>query len=306
MKSKNLLITGASGFIGGRIVERLAALPNTKITATGRTTCHRFDALDNVEYVQVDLLNNVPRGTFTACIHVAGLADDKASYEDLFAANVSTTANVCKNLSSECTFIFISSPSVYSFRKDIPYTEDMASEHETTNHYGLTKLKAETLIRERAFTSAYALRPRAVYGPGDHTLRPRILKRVKGNKMVFPGPLSECTSMTHVDNLCDAVIACLNRAELGFHVYNIADANPYRLEDVFLAIAKAEYPDRDIRIETIPASIVRGIIRFFNMFRIPLELTLQSVDYVTRPAHLDISKAERELGYKAVRDFFRS
>lgn len=300
----NILITGASGFIGGRMVERLAALPNAHITATSRSTTTRFESLPNVTFVQANLLTSIPTGNFHICVHVAGLADDKSTYDELFAANVTATKNLCDQLPNDITFIFISSPSAYSFKDDIAYTEEMATEGDVTNEYGLTKLKAEEVVQNRDFHSSYALRPRAVYGKGDHTLRPRILKRVKGNKMVFPGPLSERTSMTHVDNLCDAVIACITQSSKGFHIYNIADSKPYRLEDVFLTIAKSEYPERDIKIKTIPANLLRGVIRLFNLLNIQLELTLQSVDYVTKPAQLDTSKAQQELGFKGDRHFF--
>lgn len=304
--STSILITGASGFIGGRMVERLAELPELNITATGRRACDRFHSLPNVSYVQADLSSEIPEGKFDVCIHVAGLADDKSTYQQLHKANVEATQFLCNHLPTSTLMIFMSSPSVYAFADDRAQTEEMAKEEDTTNDYGLTKLMAEKVVEDKGFHSAYAIRPRAVYGPGDHTLRPRILKRIKGNKMTFPGPLSEKTSMTHVDNLCDAVILSLTQKKSGFHVYNIADSKPYKLSEVFSTLAKEEFPSKNIHLKTIPAKPIKWMISLAKALGITLELTHQSVDYVTKPAYLSIEKAISELGYIPKRNFFNS
>lgn len=156
----------------------------------------------------------------------------------------------------------------------------------------------EKAIADSNIERRVCLRPRAVYGPGDQTLWPRFLERIRFGHLVLLGPLSPRVSMTHVDNLVDSVLLSLERAKAGYAVYNVADAHEYALKDVFQNILRIVYRGKgNHKIFTIPEKGLRRFVRFANRLRIPISLSEQAIDYVTQPALLDISSIQEELGY---------
>jgi nucleoside-diphosphate-sugar epimerase len=110
-----ILVTGASGFIGGNLVEMLAADEQNDILATGRSLTNKFDPYPNVTYFQQDLSVAVPDQNCDVCIHCAGLADDRSSIEQFITHNVKATENLLHAVRHCKVLIFISSASVYDF-----------------------------------------------------------------------------------------------------------------------------------------------------------------------------------------------
>ena len=110
-----ILVTGASGFIGGRIAEALTANLHATITATGRSSTDRFEKTTGITYFTHDLTAGLPEQSCDACIHCAGLADDRATWEQYVANNLVATRNVLDAVKKCRVFVFISSASVYDF-----------------------------------------------------------------------------------------------------------------------------------------------------------------------------------------------
>src|SRR6218665_2924874 len=108
----NILVTGASGFIGGYVVVQLAKNPSYSIIATGRSYTSAFSAYSNVKYVQADLTQHFPNISCDVCIHSAGLADDKSTAKQFERNNVEATNRLLISLNGCKTFIHISSSSI--------------------------------------------------------------------------------------------------------------------------------------------------------------------------------------------------
>ena len=122
------------------------------------------------------------------------------------------------------------------------------------NAYGRAKAAQEGVVRARR-PDAVILRPRAVWGPGDRTLLPRVMARARGGVLPLPGGGRRPASMTYVDSLVEAVAAALQHRDVAGPV-NVADATPVvpaaLLEELFDRLY------RPIRIVAVPASLADG------------------------------------------------
>src|SRR5687767_10631493 len=108
-----ILVTGASGFIGGYVAMELAKIPGNQIIATGRSATNRFKDFRTIEYQKLDLTGNLPELPCDVCVHSAGLADDKSTHQQLEQANVLATSNLIRALKNCKCIVYISSASVY-------------------------------------------------------------------------------------------------------------------------------------------------------------------------------------------------
>ncbi|MDW3192851.1 MAG: NAD(P)-dependent oxidoreductase [Cytophagales bacterium] len=300
-----ILITGASGFIGGYLAEQLAGNPEFQILATGRSVCRRFDDLTNVTYFRLDLsVICSEKIECDICIHAAGLADDQSSEAELMRANVDTVNNLAESISNCQCMIHISSSSVYDYSDGQVKSETDATLDKRLSDYGKSKLLSEQVMAKVGIQRIYILRPRAVYGPGDRTLLPRIQKLVRGSFMIAPGTLHFESSLTHVRQLLDASLLCMDQSKKGLHVYNIADDRTYLLEEVFSEIAFHQAGHR--KLKHIPASLIEKIIALKEWLGIRVGVSRQSFDYLNQHSVLSIEKAKTELGYAPKTSFFDS
>jgi nucleoside-diphosphate-sugar epimerase len=299
-----ILVTGASGFIGGYVAMELAKIPGNQIIATGRSATNRFKDFRTIEYQKLDLTGNLPELLCDVCVHSAGLADDKSTHQQLEQANVLATSNLIRALKNCKCIVYISSASVYDFTDGKPKSEEDASLTNSISDYGRSKLMGEEVVRQSGIPSIYVLRPRAVYGPGDRVLMPRILKLVGKRRTVLLGPVQSISSMTHVHNLYEAIGKCINRAQFGVCIYNIADKETYRLKDVFAEISFLKYNHRNFF--HVPMFVVNAVIATTKLLSIKSVLTRQSVNYLNQDSVLRIGKAIQELGYSPELDFFNS
>jgi nucleoside-diphosphate-sugar epimerase len=302
-----VLVTGASGFIGSRVVERLSKISAFNITATGRSLHCPVLLPDNVRYLSIDLSQTVPPLHFDACIHCAGLAADHADMKSLHLANVRATENLFVALTDCKVFVHISSSSVYHFADQNAKSEADAHIHPFLSVYGKSKLEAEQTLAHCHVPSVYVLRPRAVYGRGDRHLLPRICKLVKANRLFLPGELNVSTSLTHIENLNETILAALHQQRMGTHIYNVCDAQTYQMRDVFEQIAFWCTQGQLKSTHIIPAFLLRSVVflsRYWSALTAkPPLLTAQSLDYLQFSSRLDISLVQRELGVRLMHRF---
>jgi 2-alkyl-3-oxoalkanoate reductase len=271
-----------------------------QLTATGRSVHCPIKLPVNVKYLSIDLSQTVPPLHFDACVHCAGLADDYADTKSLHLANVRATENLCAALINCKVFVHISSSSVYHFADQKAKSESDALIHPLLSAYGKSKLEAEQALVHCSIPSIYVLRPRAVYGRGDRHLLPRICKLVKANRLFLPGELYVITSLTHIENLNQAILAALHQQRAGTHTYNVCDAQTYQMRAVFEQIALWHTRGELKAIHIIPALILRSLVflsRYWSaMTSKPPLLTAQSLDYLQLNSQLDTNLVQRELG----------
>lgn len=300
-----ILLTGATGFVGAHVLRHFSQAHEVTVVARQTAPPKAMEAFLS-DYIRADIAEKIPRWSGDACIHVAGLATDKAKYSALYAANVVGTQQLFEAV--DCPhFVHISSASVY---------DDARSLHQETdeiplsnlNFYGQTKRLAELKLLEmndldkRSLT---ILRPRAIYGTGDRVLLPRMLNFGKNGKIVAPGDLNVRLSMTHVQNLVQAIALSIEQPMEGSRIFNVADAAPYLLRTILLQLHTV-IRGGDWRVKALPVAPLLFLARTFAILGLPSKLTEQAIRYLTRDGVLDTTRITQNLGYQPQYDFMSS
>ncbi|MFH8369897.1 NAD-dependent epimerase/dehydratase family protein [Streptomyces sp. NPDC018031] len=279
-----LAVTGASGFCGGHLA-RAAAAAGAQVVCVGR----RPGPVG--EHVPWDAARAVPDlAGADLVVHCAAAVGDPVPGSPaealMHAVNVDGTARLLRAAGGR-PVVWVSSASVYDPRPDRGRVRE---DHPVSGHlnaYGRTKAAGERLALA---AGAVVLRPRAVYGPGDPHLVPRLTARVRAGTLLLPGR-DVRLSLTAVENLTDA---CLSAAGWPPGAYNIADAAAYPRDRTVREVLRAH--GTPARIRHLPrgaALAVAGALQGVARHRPHAEpaLTRYAVDQLAHTVVLDIGKA---------------
>ncbi|MBG4585465.1 NAD-dependent epimerase/dehydratase family protein [Pseudomonas aeruginosa] len=230
-----ILVTGATGFIGGRFA-RFALEQGLSVRVSGR----RADAVEHLvargaEFVPGDLAD--PALVLRLCedveavVHCAGAVGVWGPRERFLAANVGLAESVVEACMRQKVrrLVHLSSPSIYFDGRDHLDLNEEYVPRRFSDHYGATKYQAEQLVLSARDLGleVLALRPRFVVGAGDTSIFPRMIQaHRKGRRRILGNGLNR-VDFTSVHNLNDALFSCLLAGEpaLG-KVYNISNGQP--------------------------------------------------------------------------------
>ncbi len=214
----SVFITGASGFIGGKIAERLLAEGRCIRVLSRRPLPHLEKLGAKVVLGDLDNTMALRRGCegVATVFHVAGRVGVWGPTTDFFRVNVEGTRNVvaaCR-ASSVPRLVYTSSPSVVYNGGNLSGINELAPLcTEAPCAYPTSKAAAERLVsaahsRELATVS---LRPHLVWGPGDKNVVPRVLALARKGRLKIIGSGQNKVDVTHISNVVDAHL-CAERA----------------------------------------------------------------------------------------------
>ena len=238
-----LVLTGATGFIGGRLVLKLRGeglVPRCLVRASSRTK--ELEAA-GAELAVVNLetgegLESALEGA-EAVIHLAGAvrAWNAATFR---VANVEATRHLVEaaNRIGVRRFVLVSSQAAAGpSARGAALTEDL--EPNPVGLYGMSKLAAERVLAEVASPELdwSIVRPSIVYGPRDRDVF-ELFRSCKRGLGVYVAPPRVEVSMVHVDDVLQLVMAAAERAPRGA-VYFCSDGEAYTWRQIVEAIAVA-------------------------------------------------------------------
>jgi len=306
---KKILVTGATGFLGSRLIEKMANNMEWKIIATGRKlkTLSTIEA-SNIEYILGDLgdtqfLKSIME-EIDIVVHAAALSAQIGKYSDFHQVNVQATENIIqaaktKNIDK---IVFISSPSVYFQMKHQLNLKEDDILPKPINNYAKTKREAEKIIQSSGIPHII-IRPRALIGKGDTVIMPRIMRAHNEGRLRRMGDETNLVDITPVCNLADAIILSLKAKGKALNqIYNISNGEPQLLwpllDNLF---KKMELPPLKKKISMplilLIARLMEWHAKWLNGHREPT-LTVYGVGTLTMSFGLDITKAKELLGYK--------
>ncbi|WP_133499545.1 NAD-dependent epimerase/dehydratase family protein [Cognatilysobacter terrigena] len=313
-RSQRVVVTGATGVLGGAVARRLhATRPDVHVIALGRDVA-RGAALtsDGIDFVRVDLCDAQAVRTAIAgadaVVHAAALSSPWGPRAAFVAANIDATVNVVHACVDHGVrrLAHISTPGIYhDGRPHRGIREDHPLPVRAVNDYAATKRIAEQRALEVATnsdTSLLILRPRAIFGPGDTSLLPRIAEALRRRRLPRIGD-GRCTvDLTYVDNAVDAVVHALDApTSLHGRAYNVSNGEPVLIWDVIDRLAAALGAPAPRR--RVPASVLHafaGVLERVHRMAMPDRepaLLRYGVDLLSVDMTLDISRARAELGY---------
>ena len=235
-----ILVTGASGFIGGRFA-RFALEQGLQV----RISARRADAVADLvargaELMQGDLadpalVQRLCQGV-DAVVHCAGAVGVWGSYQSFYQANVTVTENVVEGCLKQRVrrLLHLSSPSIYFDGQAHVGIKEEQIPKRFSDHYGATKYLAEQKVFGAAEfgLEVLAFRPRFVTGAGDTSIFPRLINMQRKGRLSIIGNGLNKVDFTSMQNLNDVLFSGLLAAEpaLG-KVYNISNGAPVPLWD---------------------------------------------------------------------------
>jgi nucleoside-diphosphate-sugar epimerase len=230
-----VLVTGATGFLGGRLVEVLNR-QGYRIKALVRKsskTAH-LQAL-GVELCIGDLQDraSIEMAMRGAQVVVHAAADTRGEAQVGFDATVQGTSNVIKSAHTTGIdqLIYISSCSVYGIAacrrgQVIDETGPLEPSPEQRGNYSNSKFAAEEIVRAAMKSdtpSITCLRPGTIWGPGGENFTPMMGLSLGSRLIVIIGSLGFVLPLVYLDNLVDAIILCIGHPAARGSIFNIVD-----------------------------------------------------------------------------------
>jgi nucleoside-diphosphate-sugar epimerase len=312
-----VLVTGGTGFLGRRLVERLLGLGRS-VTVLARNPAPDLEAL-GARLVRAALED--PEAVQAACagvgtvFHVAARVGTWGRHADFFRANVSGTRAVidgCR-LHGVPRLVFTSTASVVYNGRDIAGgDESLPLTTACPSPYPLTKAAAErdALAANSPGLRTVALRPHLISGAGDPHLVPRLLAAARAGRLRRVGPGRNLVDITHVGNVVDAHLlaeASLERGVAGEpgdcagNAYFITNGEPVNLWQWIgglLAALGEPRPTRHVSLfgASLAGSVAGLAWRAFGLGGEP-PMTRFIATELAKDHWFDIGAARRDLGY---------
>ncbi len=264
--TERILVTGASGFVGTRLVKSLTALPSVSVTGVVRkqleSDCYEFESIGdlNADTDWSALLQNK-----TVIIHTAArvhIMDDSADepITEFRKVNVAGTLNLARQAASAGIerFVFISSikvngeqtqPGQYFKADDEPAPEDP---------YGMSKWEAEIGLRKVAEESGMEvviIRPPLVYGPGVKGNFASMQGLVARGLPLPLGAIHNKRSLLALDNLIDLIITCVDHPAAANQVFLAGDGEDLSTPELLRRVGKAI--EQPARLLPVPACLLQ-------------------------------------------------
>jgi nucleoside-diphosphate-sugar epimerase len=305
-------VTGGSGFVGGALIERLRREGwDVRALARSERAAERVREL-GAEPVSGDLddresLRAGAEGC-EVCFHAAAKVEDWGDPADFERLNVQGTRNVidaCREAGVRRLVHVGTEAALMAGHPLVDVDEGAPLRPDSPALYSSSKAKAEQLVRAANGDGleTVVVRPRFVWGRGDSTLLPQIVEMVRSGRFRWVGGGRHLTATTHIDNTVEGLWLGATKAPAG-GVYFVTDGEPVVFRDFLTALVGTqgvEIPDKSVPPGVANAAaraaeaIWRGLRRRGNP-----PLTRFAVWVSSQECTIDISRAERELGYRPV------
>lgn len=306
-----VFVTGGTGFLGKALARRLVQLGHD-VTILGRNKDigHRLEE-EGIQFIQGNL-EDTPvieeaLKNHEYVFHCGALSSPWGKYEDFYKANVEGTINVINACEKHGVkrLVHVSTPSIYFYHNDrLNVRENDPLPKKFVNHYAHTKYLAEQEI-DRAYSRGVpviTIRPRALFGPEDTTILPRLIEVNKKRFVPLIDGGRAKMDLTYIENVVDALLLCMDSPEttLG-KKYNITNGETVIFREVLERLfQKMGTPMKTKEISFGRAMKLAGILEWTSKYILlgkePL-LTKYTVSVLGKSQTLNIDAAREELGY---------
>jgi nucleoside-diphosphate-sugar epimerase len=305
-----VLVTGATGFIGGWIARALRDLGAT-VRVTVRTDA-QAQAMASAGFVPVP--GNLAHTSLTALapalegcryvVHCGAWTGDQRGESTGWAVNVTATEHLAQAARQAGVerFLFTSSVAVYGLNPD-PVIDETAPLHPVGQRYPDSKIAAEAAVRSSGVPWTI-IRPASTFGPGGTAWSLRPIELIRANRMRLLGRDDGLVNPGYIENFVPGCLAALTAPQAEGQVLNLCDGYTVTYRDWYLRYARIVGRDR---LPSMPGMVLAlANTPFAQVARRLLgrpSIGPWSVHFRRNPSRFSIDKARHLLGYDPQIDF---
>jgi nucleoside-diphosphate-sugar epimerase len=294
-----VLVTGASGFLGGRLAQLLVDA-GRQVRILARPTAR----LEHLARLPIEILPGGLADTAAlarACqdteviYHCAGCSTDWAPWTTYLETNVTGTANLiaaARASGSLGRFVHVSTTDVYGYPAIPP--DESAGPVDTGLPYNRSKLMGERLVVHSGLPFT-VLRPASIYGPRGQAFTVDFATHLRQGTMAVIGGGRTRAGLAYIDNVAEAMIqASGSLAALG-RVYNIADGTGVTWRQYVDALARGLGTRR--AWINLPAPLALALARAMEALPGRPMLTRHAVYILCRDQEYPTARAREDFGF---------
>jgi len=302
-----ILGTGGTGFLGQHLARALLANGH-HVHLLSRHFEHVPSLLAaGAKPVNADLRDRAKVSAACAGIdvvyHAGALSAPWGRRSDFYEINLGGTGGVLDGCHRHGVrrLLYVSSPSVvfdgqdqYNVTENIPYPRRFASV------YSLTKKLGEDMVNAAATSlETVILRPKAIFGPGDQALLPRLINAARQKRLPQIGDGHNLVDLTYVENVVHALLLALDSGAVVGKTYTITNDEHVPLWDIIRAVLQRLDLPTNLRQVSLPMALTAASLMEMRAALTGTEplLTRYSAMILARTQTYDISAARRDLGY---------
>ncbi|GAB48886.1 NAD-dependent epimerase/dehydratase family protein [Mobilicoccus pelagius] len=270
-----VLVTGASGMLGGGVARALAARGDDVTVLQRRPsglaeTAGVREVLGDV--VDAEAVARAMAGQ-DAVVHLAAKVNVMGRWEDYVRVNVVGTRTMLDAARRHAVprFVHTSSPSVaHAGASLVGEGAGPTDPEQARGNYARSKALSERIalaadarnVRDGIGPAVTVIRPHLVWGPGDTQLVARVIRRAQAGRLPVIGSGAALVDTTYVDNAVDAFVAALDRCEaVRGESFVVTNGEPRPVSEIFAAWARAGGADPSpTRIPTRLAYAAGGVV----------------------------------------------
>lgn len=252
---KTFLVTGAAGFIGGAVAQKLIKEGHKVITIDNLSTGFKSNIPNGVEFYEgncqdYSVIKQLEKYSLDGIFHIAGQSSGEISFDDPvydLQTNAQSTLLLLKlALKTGCKkFVYASTMSVYGDKPNEPVKEETILKPKS--FYGVGKVASEHYLRiyEQYGIQSTALRLFNIYGPGQNMENLRqgmvsifVAQAIDNKHIHVKGSGKRFRDFVFIDDVVDAFLFAYNRGGIEFQEINISTGIKTTIEELIEEIKK--------------------------------------------------------------------
>jgi nucleoside-diphosphate-sugar epimerase len=307
MSVTQVLVTGATGFTGSHLCERLAkegyavrGLVRDPSRAAQLQRCGVSTAVGDLR--DLKSLQRAVEGTSIVYHIAAEFRRGNLSRKEMMEVNVNGTRNMLDAAIKAGVerFVHCSTVGVHGHIENPPANEQ--TRYAPGDSYQESKLEAERVVLQYSREGRLPIvvfRPGGIYGPKDLRFL-KLIRAIRNRRFVMLGSGEIVYQMIYVDDLIDGILLCGTNENAAGKIYILTGEEPTTLNQLVQVIAEVlSVPPNRLRFPVTPVYLAGFVCEVLcRPLGLNPPLYRRRVDFFRKNRSFDISKAKRELGFE--------